>query len=160
MQETSPLFNQYRPKWLCSEVDWLDSFPNIKKCTSSRLQSLGYRFMLRDVITNTKLIHNRKAPKTCPRSVKPSLPYHTPYGRGMTHSPYGGNQLSWGSGRGKGCTAAMTGAEGNNNSWVSNCTLYLLVPCLTYSTHIYNTGSLGWWEVLFIPLPIQVGRVG
>jgi len=45
-----------------SELDWLDSFPRIHKCTTStRLRSLGYRFLIRDVLTNTRLIHMGKA---------------------------------------------------------------------------------------------------
>jgi len=44
-----------------SELDWLDSFPRIHKCTTStRLRSLGYRFLIRDVLTNTRLIHMGK----------------------------------------------------------------------------------------------------
>jgi len=55
-------------KWLeelevnVTELDWLDSFPRIYKCTTStRLRSLGYRFLIRDVLTNTKLIHMGKS---------------------------------------------------------------------------------------------------
>jgi len=44
-----------------SEVDWLDTFPRIQRCTTStRLRSLGYRFIIRDVLTNTRLIHMGK----------------------------------------------------------------------------------------------------
>jgi len=43
------------------ELDWLDAFPRIHQCTSStRLRSLGYRFIIRDVLTNTRLIHMGK----------------------------------------------------------------------------------------------------
>ena len=55
-------------KWLTelniemSEFDWLDSIARIPKCTTStRLQSLGYRFMIRDVLTNNRLIHMGKS---------------------------------------------------------------------------------------------------
>jgi len=44
-----------------SELDWLDAFPRIHQCTTStRLRSLGYRFLIRDVLTNTRLIHMGK----------------------------------------------------------------------------------------------------
>ena len=45
-----------------SEFDWLDSIARIPRCTTStRLQSLGYRFMIRDVLTNNRLIHMGKS---------------------------------------------------------------------------------------------------
>ena len=45
-----------------SELDWLDSLARIPRCTTStRLQSLGYRFMIRDVLTNNRLIHMGKS---------------------------------------------------------------------------------------------------
>jgi len=45
-----------------SELDWLDIFPRINKCTTStRLRSLGYRFLIRDVLTNTRLTRMGKA---------------------------------------------------------------------------------------------------
>jgi len=54
-------------KWLeelnenVSELDWLDSFPRIHNCTTStRLRSLGYRFLIRDVLTNNRLVHMGK----------------------------------------------------------------------------------------------------
>jgi len=47
--------------WDISEVDWLDSIPRIYRCTSStRLRTLGYRFIIRDVLTNTRLLHMGK----------------------------------------------------------------------------------------------------
>ena len=45
-----------------NELDWLDCLPLIHKCTTStKLRSLGYRFMLRDVLTNNRLIHMGKS---------------------------------------------------------------------------------------------------
>ena len=47
-----------------SEFEWLDNIARIPKCTTSisiRLQSLGYRFMIRDVLTNNRLIHMGKS---------------------------------------------------------------------------------------------------
>ena len=44
-----------------NELDWLDSLPTLHMCTTStRLRSLGYRFMLRDVLTNNRLVHMGK----------------------------------------------------------------------------------------------------
>ena len=44
-----------------NELDWLDSLTRFNLCTSStRLRSMGYRFMLRDVLTNDRLIHMGK----------------------------------------------------------------------------------------------------
>jgi len=48
-----------------SELDWLDIFPRIQLCTTStRLRSLGYRFLIRDVLTNTRLFHMGKVDTT------------------------------------------------------------------------------------------------
>ena len=44
-----------------SELDWLDSIPRIINCTTStKLQSLGYRFIIRDVLTNHRQVHMGK----------------------------------------------------------------------------------------------------
>jgi len=58
-------------KWLeelgedISELDWLDIFPRIHLCTTStRLRSLGYRFLIRDVLTNNRLYHMGKVDTT------------------------------------------------------------------------------------------------
>ena len=44
-----------------NELDWLDCLPRIHTyTTSTRLRALGYRFLVRDVLTNNKLIHMKK----------------------------------------------------------------------------------------------------
>ena len=41
-----------------NELDWLDCLPRIASYTmSTKLRPLGYRFNIRDVLINTKLIH-------------------------------------------------------------------------------------------------------
>ena len=45
-----------------SELDWLDCIPRFINCTTStRLQNLGIQFIIRDVLTNNRLVHIRKA---------------------------------------------------------------------------------------------------
>ena len=44
-----------------NELDWLDCFPLLYNCTTStKLRSLGYRFLIRDVLTNNRLFHMGK----------------------------------------------------------------------------------------------------
>ena len=48
-----------------NELDWLDCFPLLYNCTTAtKLRSLGYRFLIRDVLTNNRLFHMGKVETT------------------------------------------------------------------------------------------------